>query len=75
MQNVDPPTGPEDLPDEQATESRALPGTALKEGEDYYYEGPYMVFTEQYLLKRGTCCHSGCRHCPYKESSESRSSS
>jgi Family of unknown function (DUF5522) len=38
----------------------------LKEGEDYYYEGPYMVFTEQYHLKRGFCCNSGCRHCPYK---------
>jgi hypothetical protein len=38
----------------------------LKEGEDYYYEGPYMVFTEQYHLKRGSCCNSGCRHCPYK---------
>jgi hypothetical protein len=40
---------------------------ALREGEDYYYEGPYMVFTERYHLKRGTCCGSGCRHCPYKE--------
>jgi hypothetical protein len=39
--------------------------TALREGEDYYYEGPYMVFTERYHLKRGTCCGSGCRHCPY----------
>jgi hypothetical protein len=39
---------------------------ALKEGEDFYYDGPYMVFTEQYHLKRGTCCQSGCRHCPYK---------
>jgi Family of unknown function (DUF5522) len=40
--------------------------TALKEGEDYYYDGPYMVFTERYHLKRGSCCNSGCRHCPYK---------
>jgi hypothetical protein len=39
---------------------------ALQEGEDYYYDGPYMVFTERYHLKRGTCCGSGCRHCPYK---------
>ena len=23
------------------------------------------VFTAQYLLKRGYCCQSGCRHCPY----------
>lgn len=35
--------------------------------EDYYYEGPYLVFTAAYHLKRGTCCNSGCRHCPYRE--------
>lgn len=32
---------------------------------DYYMEGPNMVFTAQYHLKRGYCCGSGCRHCPY----------
>ncbi len=37
----------------------------LIEGEDFYYEGPYMVFTEKFLRERGTCCESGCRHCPY----------
>ena len=26
-----------------------------------------MVFTAHFLLKRGYCCNSGCRHCPYKE--------
>jgi Family of unknown function (DUF5522) len=35
------------------------------EPEDYYFEGPNMVFTAAYLLKRGSCCGSGCRHCPY----------
>ena len=35
------------------------------EGEDFYREGPYIVFTEAYLLRRGYCCESGCRHCPY----------
>jgi hypothetical protein len=35
--------------------------------EDYYFEGPYLVFTAAYHLKRGYCCNSGCRHCPYKE--------
>ncbi|HEV2325913.1 MAG TPA: DUF5522 domain-containing protein [Terracidiphilus sp.] len=35
--------------------------------EDYYMEGPYMVFTAAYHLKRGYCCGSGCRHCPYRE--------
>ena len=32
---------------------------------DYYWENGLMVFTEAYHLKRGTCCKSGCRHCPY----------
>ena len=36
--------------------------------EDYYLsEEGYIVFTEKYHLKRGYCCQSGCRHCPYKE--------
>lgn len=34
--------------------------------EDYYLsdEG-FIVFTELYHLKRGYCCKSGCKHCPY----------
>jgi hypothetical protein len=36
---------------------------------DYYMDGPYVVFTEAYHLKRGSCCGSGCRHCPYKNDS------
>ena len=38
---------------------------ALIEGEDYYWDGPLMVFTAEYHLKRGYCCGSNCRHCPY----------
>ena len=34
--------------------------------EDHYFnEDGNMVFTEKYLLKRGYCCESGCKHCPY----------
>ncbi len=33
---------------------------------EFYFEGPYMVFTEAYHLRRGYCCNSDCRHCPYK---------
>jgi hypothetical protein len=36
--------------------------------EDFYFEGPNLVFTAAYHLKRGTCCGSGCRHCPYGNS-------
>ncbi len=39
----------------------------LVEGEDYYCEGPAIVFTASYLLRRGYCCESGCRHCPYED--------
>jgi hypothetical protein len=42
------------------------------EPEDFYFEGPYMVFTAAYHLKRGFCCGSGCRHCPYRETEKSR---
>jgi hypothetical protein len=28
-------------------------------------EDGFIVFTEKYLLKRGYCCKSGCKHCPY----------
>jgi Family of unknown function (DUF5522) len=39
--------------------------TPLVEGEDYYREGACVVFTARYHLRRGYCCESGCRHCPY----------
>ena len=37
----------------------------LVEGRDYYSEDGYIVFTKDYHLRRGSCCGSGCRHCPY----------
>ena len=43
------------------------PSATPLEDEDYYLDGPYMVFTEAFHLKRGYCCNSGCRHCPYRE--------
>jgi hypothetical protein len=38
------------------------------ENVDYYVENNRVVFTEEYHIKRGTCCgsYSGCRHCPYE---------
>jgi hypothetical protein len=36
------------------------------DSEDYYLsEEGYIVFTEKYHLRRGYCCKSGCKHCPY----------
>jgi hypothetical protein len=37
----------------------------LEEGDYYITPEGYRCFTEQYHLKRGYCCESGCRHCPY----------
>jgi len=45
----------------------------LLEGRDYYLENGYLVFTEHFLLQRGKCCGSGCRHCPYRKKPERRS--
>ncbi len=39
----------------------------LVDGVDYYMEDGKMVLTAHFLLRRGHCCNSGCRHCPYKE--------
>lgn len=41
--------------------------TPTKEGnKDYYMENGLLVMTETYHLKRGFCCGSKCRHCPYE---------
>jgi hypothetical protein len=43
--------------------SSRLPKLVL--GIDYYMDGDKFVFTEAYHRKRGYCCNSRCRHCPY----------
>ena len=47
---------------EKASDSQDV---ALKEGMDYYIDQGLMVLTAAFLQKRGYCCESGCRHCPY----------
>jgi iron complex transport system substrate-binding protein len=37
----------------------------LVENKDYNLEDGAMVFTSNYLQRRGYCCGSGCRNCPY----------
>ncbi|MCE9630520.1 MAG: hypothetical protein K8S94_07365 [Planctomycetia bacterium] len=44
-----------------AEESRPAPTLP-----DYYLENGLLVYTAAYHLKRGACCGSGCRHCPYE---------
>jgi len=48
--------------DERAERLRRL---GLQDGDYYFSEEGYLVFTEQYHLRRGYCCQSGCRHRPY----------
>ena len=43
----------------------SVSASELSEGVDYYLENGLFVFTAKYLLNRGYCCNSGCRHCPY----------
>jgi hypothetical protein len=40
---------------------------AVREGRDTYIDpmSGYAVFTALSHTKRGHCCKSGCRHCPY----------
>lgn len=40
---------------------------ALIAGRDQYVDpaSGYLVFTADALLRRGECCDSGCRHCPF----------
>ena len=52
------------MEEDLAAEERAE--TAELAAEDFYFDGSYMVFTATYHLKRGYCCNSECRHCPYK---------
>jgi hypothetical protein len=42
---------------------------ALERGDDGYLDPVtgYFVFTAQAHWDRGSCCHSGCRHCPYED--------
>jgi hypothetical protein len=49
----------------EAPTSTTYPESSLVEGEDYYLEGAAMVFTARFLRRRGYCCESGCRHCPF----------
>ncbi len=45
----------------------AAHGRAMTAGEDGYPDPAtgLWCFTAAYLWDRGTCCDSGCRHCPY----------
>ncbi len=46
-------------------EKKELKPKVLSDEDFYLNEDGLMVFTEKYHLKRGCCCKSGCKHCPY----------
>lgn len=47
-------------------DDRPLPKNNGLDPEDFYFNSAgFLVFTEKYHLKRGYCCKSGCKHCPY----------
>ena len=56
---------PTDVTDADLPAKPAIPSAPL-EPDDFYFEKGLMVFTAVYHLKRGSCCNSGCRHCPYR---------
>jgi len=45
----------------------SAPPQPLQPGDFYYTPEGYLVFTEQYHRRRGYCCGSGCRHCPWRK--------
>ena len=56
---------PSDFANAFQTVDVALLKGMLEEDKDYYVERGSMVFTASYLKRRGYCCDSGCRNCPY----------
>lgn len=63
MSSVPPNPKPPQAPGEPKIASAE---TSALHPDEFYFEGPYMVFTEAYHLRRGYCCNSDCRHCPYR---------
>jgi len=42
------------------------PRKTVPQQADWYVENGLLVYTAAYHIKRGHCCGSGCRHCPYE---------
>ena len=51
----------------KATQIIRAHAEALASAADTYVDprSGYTVLTAAYLARRGHCCDSGCRHCPY----------
>lgn len=66
IEEIDRSSGSAVERDHSSLQTVVNPPYSLVEGEDYYSEGEMIIFTERYHLRRGHCCDSGCRHCPYE---------
>ena len=55
-------------PSPTSNASASSPSRDEQSTQDYYFENGFLVFTAAYHLKRGSCCGSGCRHCPFEPS-------
>jgi Family of unknown function (DUF5522) len=53
--------------DPDYAEIREAHAEALRSGADTYVDprSGFTVLTAGFLARRGSCCESGCRHCPY----------
>jgi hypothetical protein len=56
---------PEETEDKKNKQPREVKPIPLEDGDYYMNEQGLLVFTAQYHLKRGFCCGSKCKHCPY----------
>ena len=57
--------GPMDDRELTPAQAERLKQLGLEPKDAYFTPEGYLVYTEAYHLKRGHCCQSGCRHCPY----------
>jgi len=66
---TDPHRGRLDPDDPASGEIVRVHAEALRAGADTYVDprSGLTVLTAGYLARRGYCCDSGCRHCPYIE--------
>jgi hypothetical protein len=55
-------------------QARVAHATAQAEGRDTYRDPAtgLQVMTAAALARRGACCGSGCRHCPYPADEQAR---
>ena len=52
---------------DESLEVGDTPPKTFVEGIDFYFDEGLMVLTRKYLVDSGSCCGSGCRHCPYEQ--------